>query len=476
MKTMELSAIQIGAAAYDPSSAYERDRQRHLQARDAQLGAEMEKMDWSLEQLHALRDERLRALVRHARAHSPWHARRLRDVDPDRVSGDDLSMIPPMTKNDLMEHWDEIVTDRRLTLGLATRHLAHVAAHGPAYLLDQYHVVASGGSSGRRGVFVWDYDGWLAAQLSTMRHGIWTARHLGLESLEPAASVGAASPIHITKAMGETFAGPPASRHLFPATLPLAEIVAGLNRTRPLQLFAYPSMLHRLALEARAGRLQIAPRLMICGAEPLPPDARRVIEDVFGAPIIDAYGASESWVLGISAPGSPDLHLIEDVAICEPVDQDGRAAPPGRRSAALLVTNVVNRVLPLIRYQLNDEITFLPGPNPGPWAGRCMAPVAGRSEHAFTYPGGIAVHSLVFYSALEPLPDLSDFQVRQTPRGVEIDVLATADVALASVRADLTEALRRLGLVDPQVAIRAVANLPRKADTGKLVRFIPLAG
>jgi phenylacetate-CoA ligase len=474
MKTMEHSGTRTAATESEYTGAYERDRQRHVQARDAQLEAEVEKMDWPLERLQALRDERLRALVRHAKAHSPWHARRLRDVDPDHLSGDDLSMIPPMTKADLMEHWDEIVTDRRLTLDLATRHLACVATHGPAYLLDEYHVVASGGSSGRRGVFIWDYAGWLTAHLSSARHGVWTARHLGLVSLEPQASVAAASPIHITSAMNRTFGGP--SQHRFPVTLPLAEIVAGLNRTRPLQLFAYPSMLHRLALEVRAGRLRIAPRLLLCGAEPLPAETRQVIEGVFGAPLIDAYGASEGWILAIAAPGSPNLHLIEDVAICEPVDQAGRAVPPGRRSATLLVTNVVNRVLPLIRYQLTDEVTFLAESNPGPWAGRRIAPVEGRLDHLFTYAGGVTVHPHVFRSALLQLPDITDYQVRQSPRGADIAVLATPGVSFGGVQASLTAALREQGLVDPQVSVTAVADLPRKADTGKLVRFIPLAG
>jgi phenylacetate-coenzyme A ligase PaaK-like adenylate-forming protein len=112
---MELATVQQ-TAAWAPgtgsadASIYEQDRQRHVRARDAHLSAEVEEMEWPLEQLHALSDERLRALVRHAKEHSAWHARRLRDVGPERSTGDDLSMVPPMTKADLMENWDDIVT------------------------------------------------------------------------------------------------------------------------------------------------------------------------------------------------------------------------------------------------------------------------------------------------------------------------------------------------------------------------------
>ncbi len=475
MTTMEHSATLVASKGSTPAGIYERDRQRHVQARDVSLNVEAEKIEWSLTQLQALRDERLRALVRHAKAHSPWHANRLRHVNPDRLRGDDLSTIPPMTKADLMEHWDEIVTDRRLTLDMVTKHLAGISTYGPSYLLDEYHVLASGGSSGLRGVFVWDYAGWLTAQLSTARVGAWLCTHLGMESPEPGARVGAASPVHATAAMEATFGGPLASRHSFPVTLPLAEIVAGLNRTRPVMLNCYPSMLHRLALEARAGRLRIAPRLLICATEPLPAGTRQLVESVFDAPAIDAYGASETWCLAISPPGSPNLHLLEDVAVCEPVDRDGRPVEPGDSSAALLVTNVVNRVLPLIRYELNDEVTFLPEPNPGPWAGRRIAPVGGRHDHVFSYAGGVAVHPIVFHSALDELPDVSEFQVRQTPHGADIVVRAAPDVALDGVRSSLISSLRRLGLSDPQISIAAVNDLPRKPDTGKLTRFIPLA-
>ena len=176
-------------------------------------------------------------------------------------------------------------------------------------------------------------------------------------------------------------------------------------RVPPL-LGCYPSLLHRLALEARAGRLHIAPRLLTCSTEPLPAETRRVIEDVFGAPVIDAYGASENWCLAISSPGSPNLHLIEDVSVCEPVDRAGRPVPPGQTSSALLITNVINRVLPLIRYELTDEVTFLEEPNPGPWAGRRIAPVEGRRDHVFTYAGGVDVHPHVFRSALTRLPEV----------------------------------------------------------------------
>jgi len=99
-------------------SGFDADRQRHLRAFADRLPMEAEHLTWPLERLHRLRDERLRALLRAAKARSPWHGKRLAGVDVDAVTGADLTGIPTMTKTDVMEHWDEIVTDRRLTLAV----------------------------------------------------------------------------------------------------------------------------------------------------------------------------------------------------------------------------------------------------------------------------------------------------------------------------------------------------------------------
>jgi phenylacetate-coenzyme A ligase PaaK-like adenylate-forming protein len=165
---------------------FEADRQRHLQAFAAGLGGEAERLTWPLERLHGLRDARLRALLRTAVTRSPWHRRRLAGIDPDAVTGADLALLPRMTKADVMEHWDEIVTDRRLSLGLAEGHLDRVVAEGPAYLFGEFQVVTTGGSSGSRGVFVWDFGGWLSFGLSRDR------TTLGSQNMQAAARTCAA--------------------------------------------------------------------------------------------------------------------------------------------------------------------------------------------------------------------------------------------------------------------------------------------
>ncbi len=383
------------------TSDFEADRQRHLRAFADRLESEAERLTWPLERLHGLRDARLRALLRTAVTRSPWHRRRLAGVvDPDTATAANLERLPTMTKAEVMEHWDAIVTDRRLSLELAEGHLEREVAEGPAYLFGVFQVVTTGGSSGTRGVFVWDFEGWLSFGLSRDRTTLWLAAQAGGGADMRRAFVAAAHATHPTSIVTRTFAGSPqlgVSRS-FPVTLPLSEIVAGLNDFGPTHLFAYPSMMHRLAGELRSGRLRISPRELNCGAEPLVADARVQIEAAFERPVINLYAAAEAGVIARSYPGSAGLHLNEDIAVYEPVDARDRPVPAGRRGAKLLVTNVVNHALPLIRYELNDEVTMLVEPNPDPWTGRRIADPEGRVDGVFAYDGGVEVHLHLFRS------------------------------------------------------------------------------
>ena len=78
--------------------------------------------------------------------------------------------------------------------------------------------------------------------------------------------------------------------HRFPVSLPLEEIVEGLNRVDGDSLATYSSMLATLAAEAQAGRLRIQPQRIATTAEPLLPEIRRAAQQTWGAPIATSGG------------------------------------------------------------------------------------------------------------------------------------------------------------------------------------------
>ena len=160
--------------------------------------------------------------------------------------------------------------------------------------------------------------------------------------------------------------------------------------------------------------------------------------------------------------------------IVEPVDEDGRPVAPGERSAKIYVTNLFNRALPLIRYEITDEVTILTEPCPCGSAHRCVADIQGRLDDVFVYDGR-RVHPHVFRSALGRHAGVVEYQVRQTRQGARIVVRCGAPVDIERLRREIADALGRAGLPRPVVEVTAAERLERDPGPAKLRRFVPLA-
>lgn len=429
---------------------------------------------WDREEVVAHQRARLRALLADAAERSPFHARRLVGVDPDRVDPRDLSALPTMTKADVVDRFDEVVTDRRVTGDLVEATLAGTGTE-PRPILDEYVAFASGGSSGRRGVFVLDVPAVVQFVGSLCRNLVARIEQMGGPPPGglPIAIVAAGSAVHPTG--GAThLAGGPLPFHFLPvpATAPLPDIVDRLNALQAPLLYGYPSVLARLAAEQRAGRLRIRPMMVTSTSETLTPELRAAIREGFGVPIVNTFGSTEGLV-GTSAPDDEDLVFAEDGCIVELVDERHRPVPPGAPSAAVLVTNLENHLQPLIRYELTDVLTAAPQGD-----GHLRARVRGRSDEVFRYPGA-TLHPHVVRSVLVRSPDVAEYQVHQTPAGIAVTLVP----AQPGVRVDedvlaerLADALAAAGLPRPEVDVTSRAALDRDPQTGKLARFVPLAG
>lgn len=455
------------AAAPTTFAAY---RERLQPAVVAALPEMIARTTWGREQIVDHQRARLRSLLADAAERSPFHARRLAGVDPDGVDPRDLSALPVMTKAEVMGEFDDVVTDRRLTRALVEDTLAATDSE-PRPVLDRYVAFTSGGSSGTRGVFVLDETAMTQFLGSLSRNLVARIEQTGGPPPGglPIAIVAAASAVHPTGGAIRLAGGLLPFRFVpVPATAPLPHIVDRLNAVQAPLLYGYPSMLARLAAEQRAGRLRIRPVMVTSTSETLTPELRAAITEGFGVPIINTFGSTEGLV-GSSAPDDEAVVFAEDGCIVELVDEQYRPVPPGTPSASVLVTNLENHVQPLIRYELTDVLIAVPGDE-----GHLRAAVQGRSDEVFHYAGA-TLHPHVVRSVLVQRPDVAEYQVRQTRRGVAVTVVPAADAvdedALASA---LVTALAGAGLPDPQVAVASAPALDRDPRTGKLRRFVPL--
>ncbi|MGH2557587.1 MAG: phenylacetate--CoA ligase family protein [Thermomicrobiales bacterium] len=456
-------------------ATYESRRQEHLGEMRRRVPAHLERLAWPAARLQAERDARLRDLIRIARERSSWHRERLGHLILDDFGADDLSRIPVMTKHDLMANFDQIVTDPRVTLNAIESHLVHLIADN--YLFDRFHPVASGGSSGQRGVFVYDWESWADCYLSCLRYVIRLQGPASTQRPMRLGAIAAEHATHMSSALPQTFSDPAVLAPIrIPITLPLPRIVARLNEANPDGLIAYASILPELAHEASSGRLRIAPRSIIAVSEPLLPEIRAVAEETWGVPVMNWWASSEAGGMGIACGRGRGMHLSDDLIIVEPVDAEGRPVPPGVRSDKIYLTNLYNPLLPLIRFEITDQITLIPGDDPCPCgsAHRRLEDVHGRLDDLFLYPGVGAVHPHLFRSRLGRERNIVEYQVRQTARGAAIAIRTHGEVDTSRLGAAIAADLSRLGLWDPAIAVDAVDHLERQA-TGKLKRFLPLA-
>ena len=447
---------------------------RALQARMAfslagHLDQHAERLAWDPGRLAGFQRERLRVLLGHAAERSPFHARRLRVFDTSRFELADLPRLPTMTKGQMMAGFDEIVTDRRLTRRRVERHLA-ASTTEPALLLGRYVCLASGGSSGLRGVFVQATEEYADFIASVVRQG--RARMMAVGGPPPQEMVigmiAAASPVHSSGFGAAVAVGPPVRMIAAPATLPLPEIVRRLNAAQPPALVGYPSKLAELADEQRAGRLRIAPRSVTAISEVLTPRDGMAIADAFGVPVINQFVSTEGLV-GQSEPGGLVLRFASDLCLAELVDADNQPVPEGVTSAKVLVTNLHNLTQPLVRYELTDHFVRPVG---SPGHGYLLASVEGRADEPFRY-GRLEVHPHVLRSTLVATSAVREYQVRQTERGIDVACVPDGAVASAALVARLEQGLRQAGLAEPRVCVRMVDAISRDPLTGKVRRFIP---
>lgn len=428
-------------------------------------GAERER--WSREQLLAWQARRLDAIVRHAAARSPYYRQRLRLPD-DRPA--ELRDLPSIDKAEFVERFDEIVTDPRLK---RDELLAHVeAADGDELHLGRYRVMCTSGSTGRKGLFVYDRPDWHAVVAGFVRF----TRGAGMTPRLPRrrfAYVGPPRGNPMSRRMSATLDVGLQRNLMLPATAPLEDLVAALERFRPTTLGGFPSVVALLAREQIAGRLRIAPEIVGCGSELLTAEMRATIREAWGVEPFDVYGLTEAGILGGDCDRHRGIHLNLDLMAVEVVDADLRPVPDGEVGEAMLITSLDNHVQPTLRIAVTDRVAIDPEPCPCGRPFPLLRAIEGRADDVIYLPGAegspVALHPLHF-GLVAAAREVREFQVVQEGPALRVRVVLQPGAPVPErLPGELEDRLRAMGVADPVVRLEAVDALPRDpARMGKL--------
>ena len=224
--------------------------------------------------------------------------------------------------------------------------------------LGEYRIFSTSGTTGIPGLFLYsqaEFAHWVAVFVRSFAR-------LGMTPETRIVGVGAPSALHLSQqVIAAMQAGRGGTPKISVAT-PLDEMVAALEAYRPEVIGGYPSVIALLAEEQLQGRLSMAPRVVLTTSEVLTEDAAARIEAAWTKPV-EGYFTTE---VGVVAAGSLDhvgQHVCEE-ALVEVVDEENRPVPAGTLGSKVLLTNLVNRTQPLIRYELSDAVVVDDGPDP----------------------------------------------------------------------------------------------------------------
>jgi phenylacetate-CoA ligase len=473
------------------------------------------------EELRSHQQARLRELVGHASQHSAFYRRHYGGIDPASAK---LESLPPINKRLIQANFDEAVTDPRIKLADVKRFCEAASDPAHPWFLDSFAVMLSSGTTGEKGYFVMDGAGLADAIAMGVRQstkpagGPPTPATPASGGRQPPdnAAMPTTTPPHRGAYAPRSPEGAPRSadvppQHRFAAVMllerfdsagilvrliperlgpkqlidnrqDLPAVVRQLNDFQPTLLSSFPYTLRLLADEAQAGRLKIAPGRVTSSGDVLTGSDRAAVERAFGVKVYDYYCCTEASYLAWECDAHDGLHLNSDFNIVESVDASYRPVPHGRLGEKILVTNLSNRVLPLIRYEISDQVEIVP---PGPPC-RCgsslprIRTVAGRVEQVISLPraggGQVPLIPEQIDHHLGPLP--TNYQVIQEgPSRLTLNYVLqpdrNAEQLAGDLRGALTQCFRQYGVADHvQVEVRQVAALePVRPGSSKVCHY-----
>lgn len=252
-----------------------------------------------------------------------------------------------------------------------------------------------------------------------------------------------------------------------------ARWVADWREWRPEFVLAYPSAVEGVAswMLARGERVE-GVRAVFTTAEKLYPKQRETIARAFGAPVRDQYGSRE--VQSVAAECTHGrMHAYQDSAYVELLPATS-GAPGG--AGRVVVTQVDNRVMPLIRYENGDLASWRAesGACPCGLAYPALAEIAGRTSDLFRFRDGRVVHGEYFTHIMYDVRGVKAFQFYQAPdASVTLFVVPdsgngnTAYGSREELERVLGEAVRRLPEhldTSFDIAVRVVPEIPKRGQ------------
>lgn len=279
----------------------------------------------------------LRELLVHAEHSCPFWKQRLRAAGitaADVQSFTDYRAVPLLTKEDLRSHGRGLLSHRCCHARLTRKKTSGSTGVAVEVWVDEAALQR------KRAVTLLcdEWSGWRRGQRTAMLWGNPPYRRRGWRGRLRNALLERASYLDTLSMDGAA----------------LEHFARSLERRPPALLFGHAHSLYLFAEFLRdRGKVGFQPRGIIATAMTLHDWERRSIEAVFGCPVTNRYGCEEVSLIACECEHHTGLHVAADNVYVEILRSDGSPASPGE-AGAVVVTDLVNRAMPLLRYQVGD--------------------------------------------------------------------------------------------------------------------------
>jgi phenylacetate-CoA ligase len=192
---------------------------------------------------------------------------------------------------------------------------------------------------------------------------------------------------------------------------------------RPQFIRGYPSAINEFAEFLEESRMEHhKPRALLTTSEKLYPNVRKKLEEVFHTRVFDGYGANDGGV-GAYEYECGTLHVDTERSILEVVDRNNQQVADGE--GRVLATSLVNDAMPLLRYDLEDEVITR---DEQCHCGRglpCLEEILGRTVSIMVTPDGSRVHGWFFQHVFFRVgEEVKRYKVvQETKERIEIDIV-----------------------------------------------------
>lgn len=284
----------------------------------------------SREELDSIRDERLASLLSFAPRIPFWRDRFLSHSVPESGSSTRLARLPPLSRKEYSGLDVPYFTDQQRYFSSAMDYTS--------------------GTTGTPFQFYFDRGATLRSYALSERH----FRIIGNGIRYPVVSLRGRPKIGFALTNSYHFY----ARGSYGVRARLPAFRAFMATQERCILYSFPSFLMELARAAYEESLSFPIMGIISSGEHMRLDERRFVEKSLGARVSNSYSTRELGALGFECDKNR-IHLNEEWAYVEILDDDGRPVPDGTEGR-IIATAFDNRVMPFIRYETGDRGTISP--------------------------------------------------------------------------------------------------------------------